>query len=63
MNIISNLVSLASSTIGMVLLALVIAAIVGSIADAIWGIPPSIESKALAYLPDIMKRIVFQIKQ
>jgi len=35
-------------------------AIVGSIAEAIWGIPEKLVSKTLSYLPDEMKEVVFK---
>jgi ADP-ribosylglycohydrolase len=37
-----------------------IGAIVGSIAEAIWGIPDSIKAKALAYLPQDMIAVLKQ---
>lgn len=37
-------------------------AIVGSIAEAIWGVPDWMEDAALAYLPDDMKEIYKQFK-
>lgn len=40
-----------------------IGAIVGSIAEAIWGIPPVIERDALTFIPNKMKRIFSQIKR
>lgn len=33
-------------------------AIVGSIAEAIWGIPEELASKAMSYLPEVMKSVV-----
>ena len=33
-------------------------AIVGSIAEAIWGIPESMKTEIMAYLPDEMKAVV-----
>lgn len=36
-----------------------VAAIVGSLAEARWGIPAEMQAKALEYLPDEMKPIVF----
>lgn len=35
-------------------------AIVGSIAEAIWGIPNDLATKAMSYLPDVMKAVVTQ---
>ena len=35
-------------------------AIVGSIAEAIWGIPETIKQEIMNYLPDEMKRVVTQ---
>ena len=35
-------------------------AIVGSIAEAIWGIPEEMQLQALGYLPKDMKRVVLQ---
>ena len=35
-----------------------IGAIVGSIAEAIWGIPEHIYQKALEYLPDTMDKVI-----
>lgn len=35
-----------------------IGAIVGSIAEAIWGIPEAISQKALEYLPNTMERVI-----
>ncbi len=33
-------------------------AIVGSIAEAIWGIPESMKKEIMAYLPDEMKKVM-----
>ena len=38
-------------------------AIVGSIAEAIWGIPMDIYIQAMAYLPDDMKYIIEQFRR
>jgi ADP-ribosylglycohydrolase len=35
-------------------------AIVGSIAEALWGIPEWMKQKALSYLPDEMKAVVLE---
>ena len=34
-------------------------AIVGSIAEAIWGIPEEIKERALTYLPNEMKKVYY----
>lgn len=38
-------------------------AIVGSIAEVVWGIPESIESEVIAYLPEEMKEVVEEFYQ
>ncbi len=38
-------------------------AIVGSIAEAIWGIPQEIKEKAISYLPDEMKKVLTDFKK
>jgi ADP-ribosylglycohydrolase len=38
-------------------------AIVGSIAEALWGIPEWMKQKALSYLPDEMKAVVFEFHE
>jgi hypothetical protein len=36
---------------------------VGSIAEALWGIPEWMKQKALSYLPDDMKAVVFEFHE
>ena len=40
-----------------------IGAIVGGIAEAVWGVPKDIASQAMAYLPDEMKALIMEFNE